>query len=292
MTQIPLIHANGRVLAAIDPSPYASSVADHAGWAAARLSAPLKLLHTLEKRVSAPVVDLSGNITLGGQEALLAELAQLDARRMTLEQAQGRALLDAMRAQVESAHGVVADVRQRHGAVLESLLEVEAGVRLFVMGKRGENSGLARDHLGSNLERVLRAVHRPVLVAPRTFNAPTTFVIAFDGSTTTRRCVEMVCASPLLHGFESHVVSVGAATTELTAQRNWALDSLAPAGFAPTLHVATGHTEDVIAELVERVQAGLLVMGAYGHSRIRRLVLGSTTTQLLMRCHVPVLLLR
>jgi nucleotide-binding universal stress UspA family protein len=38
--------------------------------------------------------------------------------------------------------------------------------------------------------------------------------------------------------------------------------------------------------------AGLLVMGAYGHSRIRHLIIGSTTTTLLRTSPVPVLILR
>ena len=36
----------------------------------------------------------------------------------------------------------------------------------------------------------------------------------------------------------------------------------------------------------------LLVMGAYGHSRLRHLVVGSTTTTLLRWSEVPVLILR
>ncbi|MBU2284983.1 MAG: universal stress protein, partial [Gammaproteobacteria bacterium] len=38
--------------------------------------------------------------------------------------------------------------------------------------------------------------------------------------------------------------------------------------------------------------ADLLVMGAYGHSRIRQLIVGSTTTALLRTSPVPVLVLR
>ena len=37
--------------------------------------------------------------------------------------------------------------------------------------------------------------------------------------------------------------------------------------------------------------AGLLVMGAYGHARIREFVLSSTTTALLRSSSVPVLVL-
>ena len=36
----------------------------------------------------------------------------------------------------------------------------------------------------------------------------------------------------------------------------------------------------------------LLVVGAYGHSRIREMILGSTTTQLIAKSQIPVLLLR
>jgi nucleotide-binding universal stress UspA family protein len=35
---------------------------------------------------------------------------------------------------------------------------------------------------------------------------------------------------------------------------------------------------------------GLLVMGAFGHSRIRSFVIGSTTTEMVRSCQVPVLM--
>ena len=39
-------------------------------------------------------------------------------------------------------------------------------------------------------------------------------------------------------------------------------------------------------------QGDLLVMGAYGHSRIRELIVGSTTTAMIRTGKVPVLLFR
>jgi nucleotide-binding universal stress UspA family protein len=291
-THRPLIHAEGRVLAAVDASAYATSVADLAGWAASRLGAQLELLHTLDKRAAADSTDLSGAIALGAQEALLEELAALDARGMALEQARGRALLDGLAECVRAGHAIDPQTRLRHGSPVESLLDLEPDVRLFVIGKRGEHADFAHGHLGSNLERVVRTVHRPVLVAARAFSAPTRFVIAFDGSATTRRCVEMVCASPLLKGLECHLVTAGHLSPAISEQREWARTQLEAAGFAPRMHAAAGDAEDVIADHVGTLQADLLVAGAYGHSRIRRLILGSTTTQLLQQCRVPVLLLR
>ena len=50
--------------------------------------------------------------------------------------------------------------------------------------------------------------------------------------------------------------------------------------------------EKVIADYVAGHAINLLLMGAYGHSRIRHLVIGSTTIQLLRSIQVPVLLFR
>ncbi len=50
--------------------------------------------------------------------------------------------------------------------------------------------------------------------------------------------------------------------------------------------------DELIAAKIKDSSCDLLVMGAYGHSRIRRLILGSTTTELIRTCQVPVLLFR
>jgi nucleotide-binding universal stress UspA family protein len=36
----------------------------------------------------------------------------------------------------------------------------------------------------------------------------------------------------------------------------------------------------------------MVVMGAYGHSRIRTLIIGSTTTEMIRSCKVPIVLVR
>ena len=287
-----LLHTEGRVLAAIDTSAHAGSVAHHAGWAASRLGASLELLHAIDKPAAAASRDFSGSLTLGTRERLLDELSTLDEQRARLAQQHGRELLESLRERLLQDHGVQAEVRQRHGHVVDTLLELEEGVRLFVIGKRGEHADSATGHLGSNLERVLRSVHRPVLVAAHAFRPIQSFLIAFDGSATARKTVEMVCASPLLHGTHCNLLMVGQSDAEHVRHLEWATQRLQQAGFTPHAQILAGDVEKVIAQQLEAHAVDLLVMGAYGHSRIRSMILGSTTTQLLRTCKVPVLLLR
>lgn len=287
-----LIHADGQVLAAIDSSPYGDSVAEHAAWAAKRMVAPLEFLHAIERSPTPAGADLSGNLSLGSQEQLLADMAELDAQRGKLAQRHGRLLLEQAAAHAKQTHDVDAGQHQRHGTLVDALLEAEPEVRLFVLGKRGEHADFDSGHLGSQLERVMRAVHRPVLVASRAFRPIQRFLIAFDGSATTRKCVEMVAASPLLRGLDCHLLLVGDANHDHAADLDWARSQLQAAGFDPQLHVQAGTPDTVIAQQVTALDIDLLVMGAYGHSRIRQMIVGSTTTQVLRSCQIPVLLLR
>ena len=291
MTQS-LINSDGRVLAAIDPSNYAPSVAGLAAWAAARLDAGLELLHVIGRDPGLAPPDLSGNLAMDATQALLGELASLDEQRAKVAQVHGRELLQSLQADVVAKAGVTATLTQRHGVLVETLLDVEQETRLIVIGKRGEHADFAKGHLGSNLERVVRAVHRPVLVAAREFRPIDRFLVAFDGSETTRTCIEMVCASPLLRGIECHVLTVGVDDATHRDAMVWARAQLADAGFSPAMHLLQGTVDTTIASQVVALGADLLVMGAYGHSRIRTMILGSTTTQLLRTCQVPVLLLR
>lgn len=289
----PHLNVGGRILAAIDASTYTESVCHWAAWAAARLEAPLEYLHVLNRHPeAASIADFSGNLTLGAQEKLLQDLTAVDESRSKLGQERGRLLLQQAKTIAAEAHGVPAETRLRHGSLVETLTELETDVRLFVLGKRGEHADFAKGHLGGQLERVVRAVRRPLLVASREFAEVKRVLIAFDGSPTTRKGVEMIAASPLFRGLELHLVTVGAANDAASAQMRWAVECLAMAGFSAHDEFLSGDPEVAIADYVRDAHIDLLVMGAYGHSRIRQLIVGSTTTTMLRTCHVPVLLLR
>ena len=56
--------------------------------------------------------------------------------------------------------------------------------------------------------------------------------------------------------------------------------------------ILEGDADEVIADYVIKQEIDLLVMGAYGHSKIRRMIVGSTTSEMVRTCQVPVLMFR
>lgn len=53
-----------------------------------------------------------------------------------------------------------------------------------------------------------------------------------------------------------------------------------------------GQVENTLSPLVNEGGYNMLVMGSHGHSRIRSLMIGSTTTEMIRSCKTPVMLIR
>lgn len=281
-----------QVLACIDGSPQAAAVCDCAAWASRQLDAPLTLLHVLDQQRYPMSGDLSGIIGLGSREFLLEELASLDEKRSKLALEEGRMMLDAARQRVITAGVAQPDVRQRHGDLVESLRQLEPETRLLVIGKQGEDSGNDLQLIGSQLESVIRTMQRPILVTPASFSVPTSVMLAFDGSATSRKGIEMLASSPLFRGIPIHLVMVGEDTPANRAPLQGGADALQAAGFEVHVAIRAGDVEPTLHAYQAEHGIGLLVMGAYGHSRIRQFLVGSTTTSMIRTTTTPLLLLR
>jgi nucleotide-binding universal stress UspA family protein len=282
-----------KVIACVDGAAYTASVCDYAMWSAQRLNVPLEFLHVLDRHPErAPVTDFSGSIGLGAQESLLKELGELDEKRSTLAQRHGRELLNGVVQRAKDGGLAAVDSRQRHGGLVEAMLDLESESRLFVLGQHHHTEESGKLHLDHNVERAIRSVHRPVLVASAAFKEPKSFAIAFDGSTTGRKMVETVAQSPMLRSLKCHVVMAGEETPMVREQLSWARTTLGAAGFDLELAAVVGEPEATLPTYLKQRAIDLLVMGAYGHSRIRQLIVGSTTTTLLRTSPVPVLVLR
>ena len=281
-----------KVIACIDGSSITLAVCDYATWASRQMDASLDFLHVLGRSEYPIPADLSGNIGLGSREHLLQELAELDEKRSRVALEQGRLMLAAAKERA-IADGVLNPTsRQRHGELVDTLIEFEHDIRLLVMGRQGEQGDNAGEHIGSHLENVVRTLHRPILVIPADYSEPQRILVAFDGSATTRKAVEMVAASPLFRGLPCHVVMVGADRAEAREQLDWARTTLEQAGFEVTAILRSGHVAEVLCGYRTEHGIDLIVMGAYGHSKIREFLVGSTTTQLIRQAKIPLLLLR
>ncbi len=281
------------ILVCVDGSQYTDSVSHHAAWISERLAAPLRIIHvhTPSTTFEGPA-DYSGTVNVDDVSNLLDKLAEFDAARGKLDMQKGELILSHVKTVLTDAGHPPAEIMHRHGALVETLSEFEASSQMVVLGKRGEHADFATLHLGANLERVVRAATIPVFVCSRAFRPIDSFAIAYDGGSSIEKAIDYVISSPLLQGMRCHLLTVGPDNPATQKTLDPAADRLRRGGFSVQAHIQPGRPEQAIAEYIETRQIGLLVMGAYGHSRIRNMVIGSTTSAVLRSCRIPVLLFR
>lgn len=281
------------ILACIDGSSFSESVCDYSAWAARRMDATVSVVHVMAREdYHARQANLSGNLGWDEHEALLEEFTALDEQRARIAQNHSRLLLDQASERLREAG--VSDVksRQRQGELVDTVAELEGDAELVTIGKRGEGAEEATPHLGRNLERVVRAVKKPILVTSPEFKPVERFMIAYDGGPSAKRAVSTISRMPLLAGISCHLLMVGQDRMIAREQLHEAGEKLRQAGFEVIESVKPGHTDDVIAAEIDQGNISLLAMGAYNHSRLRTLIIGSTTNALLRSARVPVLLFR
>lgn len=277
------------LLVCTDGSLYSPSIYQHAAWAAGRLDAQVRVLHIIERAETPSSPDLSGSLGFHANTELLEELASLDESHARVARLRGNAILDDAIKQIGRADTTTT---QRHGSLVEVLSEFEKDASLIIIGKRGEHANFSKGHLGSNLERVVRSAKIPVLVASREFRPVERFLIAFDGGPSALKALHHVATNPLLKELECHILAVGKPDSSLARSLENAATATRGEGFKVTADLVQGDPDEVIASEVKNRKIDLLVMGAYGHSPIRQFILGSTTTNLLRTCQIPVMMFR
>ena len=285
--------AKPNLLVCTDGSLYAPSTYSHATWASEKMEASIHVLHMLDPHHEDPVrTDLSGSMGFNARQNLLEELVELESAKAKLATKRGEAILEDAESQLKNSGVEEVLLEQKHGKLSDSISSYERTADLVVIGKRGNNANFETEHLGTNLERVIRSCEHPVLVAAREFKPVQTFMLAFDGGASALKAVDYAVNEPLLKGMRCYLLYVGSRSSAIEASLAQVSSKLQAAGFNVSIEQRAGEPEEVIEEVVAQDQVDLLVMGAYGHSPIRQLIVGSTTTAMIRSVKIPVLLFR
>ncbi len=282
------------VLACIDGAALTESVCDYAAWIAEKVDAPLQLLHTLNHHhETSTSTDLSGNIGLGAQEHLLEEIINLEQQQSKLKMQQGKLILHAAKEHIEQKGIIYPTSKQRHGDLIEAVIDLEENTRVLVLGLRGQVHENQENQIGAKLEAIIRSLHCPILIVNDSFKTPERIMIAYDGSSAADKAVDMVTASPLYQGMICHLICVN--NNEQTAAKllKQASDKLKSTNNIEVISAKlTGKADQALCLYQQQHNIDLTVMGAFSHTRLHDMLLGSFTHKMLVNTKKSLLLLR
>ncbi|MBE0497991.1 MAG: universal stress protein [Campylobacterales bacterium] len=279
---------NNTILACIDATQQSSVVSDYAIWMAQRISRPLHFINTIEHHSKTPQSNLSGNIGLGARDDLLESLAGEEEQQSRELLAKGKTSLQHAKEQAEVA-GVKATASQRHGMLYENLAELEKEIRVLVLGRSGES---LKSPVGGQVEEVIRLLHKPILLVGKAFSAPKSIMLAYDGTPSSNKALEMVATSRLFQTLDCHVVNVNDSSAVSQKLLDKAKELLEKSAIAASYTSLQGEAVSRLSSYLNENNIDIMVMGAFSHNRLRDALFGSFTAKLISGTDKPLLLLR
>ena len=202
-----------------------------------------------------------------------------------------RAALDELEGKCNSA-SISCTRTIKEGVVSKEIVESAKRCDMVVMGMAGEHAFWRDAFLGSNLESVVRQTHKPVMVTPENFKKVTKILIAYDGSTfATRALIAGADIAQHMH-LPLTVITVSDDKDSGENTLSQASENLKDRDITFDNVLKSGETVSVILDFCKEGSYDLLVMGAYGHSKIRELIIGNTTVQIMRKVNCAVLMCR
>lgn len=188
-----------------------------------------------------------------------------------------------------SARTVTAEWRTEIGRLTDSISAYARATDLMVAGRSPSSAGVG----GEVLEAGLMDSGRPLLIAStQAPKVPETIAIAWKDTPEAARAVAAAlpfigaAAKVLLVSVEEHGAPVDKSCDRLREMLSWHNPNVS----VVRLEVNKQPPVELLLAEVAKSGAGLLVMGGYGHSRLREAVFGGFTQRVLEAAAIPVLM--
>lgn len=275
------------ILVGLDGSEHARTATAYAFWLAERLDADVVGLHVVD------IVSIEGSFfhDISGSLGFEPYLDFSSKMREALQE-RGKSLLEAF-AQEAERRSIRAEPVLGMGVVANEITERARTADLVLIGHRGTNERFSTGLLGGTAESVSRKCPKPLFVSPLEFRPCAKPLLAYDGSA--RACAAMQVAAEFCATLRLPLTVL---TVNKDAEQGEKLLGEARSYLRPYQLEAEFALDDAsnaperIAEFLREHDHDLLFIGAYGHSRVIEMVLGSTTEYVLRNAPCPVFLNR
>ena len=280
------------IISFIDDSKYCDIVCEYSALLAKNSGSKIKLYHILKKEKKQSKTDLSGSINLGAKTKLLENLVNYESSIAKIANEKGWKVLENAKKKILESGNFNVEIRLRTGEITQALKEKEHDGDIIVIGKRGEIKQNIDKKLGANFESIVRSSNKPIFVANRSFGSIKNILIAFDGSQPTLKLIDFFQKQNFFLNCKISLIYINDGKKKNFFDVNKQIQLDKPSKLDIELQEFNGQPKVILADLVKSKKFDLLAIGAYGHSKVRSLLLGSTTSELIKNNRIPFLLMR
>lgn len=274
------------ILLPVDGSEFGLSQVKHAIDLARTYNGKIMLLHVVDiKIVEGPLLR---DLTFLSEA--VTDFEYHNEIKNSLEE-KGRLILQKIGALCEEAQ-VAFETKLLPGIISNTIAENAKMADIVIMGKRGENAAFGTAFLGTVAEAATRLSNKPVMLVDETYKKFEKVLFAYDGTASSNKALQLLAQMVLASKYELTLINVSDEESEGKAILDEAVSYLESYNIKSEQILKSGDVVNVIIEAAEAAGYDAIMMGAYGHSAIHQMLLGSITTLLVRAAKVPVILYR
>lgn len=279
------------ILIPVDGSANSNTAVQYGLYIAPKIDAMLAALHVIDLfMLQGPVMtDLSATIGIPPYDGYYETLEK------SLQEKADTILKD-FEARCKEA-GMNATSAKTIGKISDTIIEGAKQADMILMARKGEHFHLpGGELLGSVAEAVVRRAGKPVWIMPENFREIESMGLGYDGSEPAKKALNLSLDISRRAKWPLTVIIVTPdpeKATALTAEVEDMNDIDETSGQADCeVVILPGREPEDLLSFIEQGSVELMVMGAYGHNRLREWLLGSTTSCIIKKSPIPVLLIR
>ena len=273
------------ILLAVDGSVYTDAVVAYGLDLAQKLKAHLRVYSIVDIRIYEWVLNTGAE---GYMPVIPSDIFHEESHKFHNERAD--ALLNKVSERVHRA-GLSFDSAKLEGSPVELICEFARQVDLVIVGARGDYARWGDRLLGATVESVSRQIQTPLMIVEKDYRPFQMLICAYDRSESATQALKLSAYLARELKFPIEVVSVHDDEGERINILNEARKYLQPYQIISSFQPQGGDPAAALIQSTEKsLQPAALVMGSYGHSRIREAIIGSTTVQVMRKAIKPIIL--
>lgn len=273
------------ILCAIDGSPYSEAVLRQGVYLAKKFESIIRVLIVIDIRL------FDWTVATGADSfvpVMPSADFQAESQRMLEEKA---------KKVIEKATDILTrekvdfEVKHKSGIPVDEICDSARQNDLVIMGVRGEYERWSDKLLGVTLESVSRQITKPTMLVDREFKEINRVICGYDGSNSANKALQLAAFFSKLMKLPLDIITVSPSEEECNATLQEAEKYLQPYKIEFNLKSKTGDVADVLVQAQNDLsEATLIIIGSYGHSRLREAILGSTTVEVMRIAQKPIIL--
>lgn len=188
--------------------------------------------------------------------------------------------------------GVEHKTFETHGNAAERLTEHAQRADLLVVGRKRQESTESIAPTTNTLEAIIKQAVRPVVCVSGPNEPSNSVLIAYDGSPQAARTLANFVGLGLCANLPIRLITIEKWLGDLAYHTTLATEFLEGHGYKVDVTCFTSDEApgDALVRLIDESRPALVVLGAYGKSRLREFLLGSVTATLLRKSNAPLFL--